>query len=134
MQSFSLPHAPPEVYVLIGTLLGLIPQFITAYRNWKKSDKEEDEAQARAELARVSAQSLEVRDRIATGEGVSKMLSTMIEANDTIRELQVKVFDLEQRALELKMARYEIRKMKGLLDAHSIPYSEADKSKTKSQG
>lgn len=122
------------IQLLIGVFIGLIPELIRTYRNRKKSDLENEEAEARTDLARAETTSLHIRDGIATGEGVSKMLGTLIEASETIKEQQARIFELEQGLLELRIARYDVRRMKGLLDAHSIPYSEADVTSKKSRG
>lgn len=42
--------------------------------------------------------SLRLRDELATGEGVGKMLNTLIEAGDQLREMQRRVIQAEADA------------------------------------
>lgn len=122
----------PEVRnLIIGILVGLIPTLVRHWLDRKKSSIEQGEASARTELARATAQSVAVRDGIATGEGVSKMLATLIDAGDTIKQLQGRVFQLEQEALEDAMAKLHLKKAKALLDYHEIPFAEADEPEIK---
>lgn len=103
MQS-PLPHSWPEIiFLLAGTLIGLIPQFISSYRNRRKSDLENVESEARAELTHAEARSLRIRDDLATGEGVGKMLTTLMEATDQIRDLQRRVIQAEADAKAAQM-------------------------------
>lgn len=112
--------------LLIATSIGLIPYLVTTYRTRKKSDLENKEIEARAELARVSARSTEFRDNIAAGEGVGKLLSALIEAGDTIHELQGKNFQLEQDKLGEDMLRLDLKKATALLAYNSIPFHTAE--------
>jgi hypothetical protein len=131
MQLSPLPHAPPEAYLLIGTLLGLIPQFVTTYRNWKKSGIEDAEAKARTDRTEAEARSVRIRDDIATGEFVEKALGTMMDATDKLREQNDRINELELDKIELVMRREEVRRMKALLTLNGIPYSDADKFRVK---
>lgn len=115
------------IYLLAGTLIGLIPQAVSTYRNRKKSDLENTETAARAELAQAEARSLRVRDDIATGEGVGKMLDTLLQAGDKIRELQTKIGEMQRNEIDLALAQNDVKKMEALLKLHRISYSEADK-------
>lgn len=81
--------------ILSGALTVLIPYTITTYRNRKKSRLENVESVARIEKTLAEARSLRVHDEIATGEGVGKFLSTMIEAGDQMRELQRRIIQAE---------------------------------------
>lgn len=123
-----------EVLTYISGLLTVaIPTYLKIKRDRKKAVIEDDAAKAGTSLSLASAQSLHIRDGIATGEGVSKMLATLIEASDTITAQQhtiteqgKRIFDLEQDMIDLELARIQVRKLKGLLDAKGIPYSLAD--------
>lgn len=128
MQPSPLPQSWSQLtYLLIGTLIGLIPQAISAYRNRKKSDLENEESEARAELTHAEARSLKIRDDIATGEGVGKMLDTLIQAGEKIRELQTKLGELERNEIDLALAQHDVKKMRALLAVNNISYSEADR-------
>lgn len=117
-----------EVFLgLLGGLILAIPAYIKLWLDRKKPDVENTEAEARTTLAQASVQSIIIRDGIATGEGVGKMLTSLIEAGDTIGEMTRRIFELEQDQLELKMKRLEVRRLKGLLDANNIPYAKAEK-------
>jgi hypothetical protein len=132
MQLSPLPQSWTEVRILIfGVVIGLIPQLITRWLDRKKSSLDHSETSARTKLAEANAQSVAIRDGIATGEGVSKMLTTLIDAGDTIRQLQDRVFDLEQENLRFAMTRISLKKAKALLDYHEIPFSEADQPEVK---
>lgn len=127
MQLSPLPQSWAEArFLLFGAIIGLIPQLIIRWLDRKKSFLDNTETSARAKLAEANAQSVAIRDGIATGEGVSKMLSTLIDAGDTIKELQGRVFELEQNAIGDKIVRLSLKKAKALLDYHGIPFSEAD--------
>lgn len=132
MQLSPLPQSWPEARLLFyGILLGLIPSLINRWLDRKKSSLDNTETSARTRLAEANAQSVAVRDGIATGEGVSKMLATLIDAGDTIKELQERVFDLEQQAIRNSIHKLSLRKAKALLDYHEIPFSEADEPEVK---
>lgn len=127
MQNLSSPSTWSEVFRLIlATFIGLIPYLITTYRNRKKSRLEEQETAARTELALVNARSVEVRDYLATGEGVGKLLSALIEAGDTIHELQAENFRLEQDKLGQGMLWLDMKKATALLAYHSIEFHTAE--------
>jgi len=130
-ESSQLPTWSSVFTYLLGILTAVIPLLVRHWLDRKKISKEAEESEARADLTRASVTSLHIRDSIATGEGVSKMLATLIEAGDTIKDLQARVFELEQDAIAHRIARYDLRKAKGLLDAHGIKFSEADKSVSK---
>lgn len=127
MQISPAPNTWTEVFRLIlAALIGLIPYLIKTYRERKKSDLENQELEARAELARTTARSTEFRDNIAAGEGVGKLLSALIEAGDTIHELQSKNFRLEQEKLGDDMLRLDLKKATALLAYHSIAFHTAE--------
>lgn len=127
MQFSPAPSTWTEVFrLLLATFIGLIPYVVTTYRNRKKSDLENQESEARAELARTTARSTEFRDSIAAGEGVGKLLSALIEAGDTIHDLQSKNFRLEQEKLGDDMMRLDLKKATALLAYHTIPFHTAE--------
>lgn len=127
MQLSPLPQNWPEARLLLfGIFIGLIPTLVNRWLDRKKSSLDNTETSARTRLAEANAQSVAVRDGIATGEGVSKMLTTLIDAGETIKELQDRVFELEQEAIRTRMVRLWLKKAKALLDYHEIPFSEAD--------
>ena len=127
MQLSPLPQSWTEARLLLyGILLGLIPSLVNRWLDRKKSSLDNTETSARTRLAEAEAQSVAVRDGIATGEGVSKMLATLIDAGDTIQDLQNRVFELEQQAIISSIAKLSLMKAKALLDYHNIPFSEAD--------
>jgi len=115
------------VYLLIGTLITLIPQLVSSYRNRKKSDLENEETEARAALAQAEARSLQVRDDIATSEGVRHMLSTMIETGDKLREQQQRIFELERDQIALTMKREEVKRMLAFLHMKGYSYADVEK-------
>lgn len=84
---------------LIGVSTGLIPSLVSHYLNRKKSVIEVHETETRAELNAANVRSLVVRDDLATGEGVGRMLGNLIEAGDQLSELQQQVFELRGRVL-----------------------------------
>lgn len=132
MQLSPLPQTWSEVRLLIfGIVIGLIPTLVTRWLDRKKSSLENTETGARTRLAEANAQSLAIRDGIATGEGVSKMLTTLIEAGDTIKGLQGRVFELEQENIRFRLTKLSLKKAKALLDYHGIAYSEADQPEVK---
>lgn len=130
MQPSPLPQSWSQlIYLLVGTLIGLIPQAVTTYRNRKKSTLEEAEIEARVHRTDAEVRSLRVRDDIATGEGVGKMLDTLLQAGDKIRDLQSKIGELQRNEIDLVLAQNDVKKMKALLAVNNISYSEADKLK-----
>lgn len=132
MQTTPLPQTWAEARILLfGVVIGLIPQLITRWLDRKKSSLENAETTSRTRLAEATAQSVAIRDGIATGEGVSKMLTTLIDAGDTIKQLQDRVFQLEQGAIEDRITKLSLKKAKALLDYHGIPFSEADEPEMK---
>lgn len=132
MQLSPLPQTWSEARLLIfGILIGLIPQLVTRWLDRKKTSIENKEAEARTDLHRATVDSVVIRDSIATGEGVSKMLSTLIDAGDTIKELQQRVFQLEQEAIGFSITKLSLKKAKALLDFHNIPFSDADEPEIK---
>lgn len=132
MQTSPLPQSWAEARILLfGIVIGLIPQLITRWLDRKKSFLDNTETNARTKLAEANAQSVAIRDGIATGEGVSKMLTTLIDAGDTIKELQARVFELEQDAIIFRITKLSLKKAKALLDYHEIPFSEADEPEVK---
>lgn len=82
-----------------GVSIVLIPLLITRWLDRKKSFVEVRETETRAELNIVSARSTELRDDLATGEGVGRMLGNLIEAGDQLSELQQQVFELRGRVM-----------------------------------
>lgn len=101
---------------IIGGLILAIPAYIKLWLDRKKPYLEDRESEARTSLAHTSAQSMAIRDGLATGEGVTKMISSLIETGDTLVDLQKQVFELEQDRLELEMAHIQIKNLKGRLD------------------
>jgi hypothetical protein len=90
---------------LPGVLLGILvatPAYIKLWRDRKKPVLEDKESEARTELAQASAQSLVIRDGIATGEGVGKMLASLIEAGETILEQSKLINEMERQAIVLE--------------------------------
>lgn len=119
-----------ELLAFLGGVAVAIPSYVSLYRNWKKSRIEEREAEARTHLTLESVTSMRLRDDLAAGEGIGKMLSSMIATGENLTVLQKRIFDLEQDQIELKMARKDIKQLKGLLDAHGISYAEKDLART----
>lgn len=117
-------------FLLLGTLILLIPECYRRYRDRKKSSLENSEIEARAELTHAEARSLRVRDDIATGEGVGKMLDTLIQAGDKMRELQTKIGELQRNEIDLALAQNDVKKMRALLAINNISYADADKPKS----
>lgn len=109
-----------------GTLIGLIPYFVTTYRNRKKSAIDEAEALARTKLAEANTRSVEMRDVMAASESMNKMLTSLLESGDTIHELQKKVFDLEQDKLGDDMLRLDLKKATALLAYNNVRFYEAE--------
>lgn len=119
-----------ELLAFFGGLALAIPSYITLYRNWKKSRIEEREAEARTRLTQETTHSIRLRDDLAIGENVGKMLTSMIETGESLSQLQRRMFEMEQDQIELKMARKDVKQLKGLLDAHGISYAEKDLART----
>lgn len=115
---------------LAGVLTIGIPTAVRLYLEYRKTGIERAEAEARIEHTRESTESIRIRDSLATGEGVGRMLTSLIETGERFSEIQERMFQLEQDQLELKMARQDIKQLKGLLDAHGISYSEKDHPKS----
>lgn len=109
-----------------GTLIGLIPYFVTTYRNRKKSAIEDAEALARTKLAEANARSVEMRDVMAASESMNKMLTSLLESGDTIHDLQKKIFDLEQEKLGTDMLRLDLKKATALLAYNNVRFYEAE--------
>lgn len=120
------PLLADALKTLSGTLLGLIPYFVTTYRNKKKAALEIEESEARTELTRINARSVEFRDNLAAGEGVGKLLTALIDAGDTIHDLQTKNFQLEQEKLGQDMLWLDLKRAMALLAFKSIPFHEAE--------
>lgn len=126
------PSSPTlrELLAFFGGLALAIPSYVTLYRNWKKSRIEDREAEARTRLTQETTQSIRLRDDLAIGENVGKMLTSMIETGESLSQLQRRMFEMEQDQIELRMARKDIKQLKGLLDAHNISYAEKDLART----
>lgn len=120
-----------ELIAFLGGLALAIPSYVRLYQDSRKARIEKQEAEARTQHMQESTSSIRIRDSIAAGEGVGKMLATMIETGEAFSEVQKKMFDLEQDRIELKMVRMDVKQLKGLLDAHNIPYSMKDKPREK---
>jgi hypothetical protein len=114
-----------------GLLIALIPYAVREYRNRKKSYLEDTETAARTEMTKVNTQSVLLRDNIAIGEGIGKILTDLIEAGDTIRGLQARVFELEQENIRFRMTKLSLKKAMALLAFHEISFSEADQPEIK---
>lgn len=114
-----------------GLLIALIPYLVREYRNRKRTCLQDEETTARTEMTRVSTQSTILRDNIAVGESIGKLLTDLIEAGDTIQKLQERVFELEQENIRFRITKISLKKAKALLDYHSIPFSEADEPEIK---
>lgn len=119
-----------ELLAFLGGLALAIPSYVILYRNWKKSRIDEREAEARTHLTLESVSSLRLRDDLAAGEGIGKMLTSMIETGENLTLLQRRIFELEQDQIELKLTRLDVKQLKGLLDAHNISYAEKDLART----
>jgi hypothetical protein len=130
MQSSTFNEWRDVLVYLAGVLTVGIPTAARLYLDYKKTSSERKEAEARIELTKETTESIRIRDSMATGEGVGRMLTALIDTGERFTQIQERMFELEQDQLELKMARQDIRQLKGLLDAHGIPYSEKDKSRT----
>lgn len=115
-----------ELLAFLGGVAIAIPSYVKAYREWKTSRKVEAKTDAEIELTQESARSLRIRDDLATGEGVGRMLGNLIEMGDKLKELPQMSFELEQAKTRLKLAQHFNKKLKALLDFHEIPFSEAD--------
>lgn len=124
------PSILRELLAFLGGLALAIPSYVILYRNWKKSRIEERESEARTHLTLESVSSMRLRDDLAAGEGIGKMLTSMIETGENLTLLQRRIFELEQDQIELRMARKDVKQLKGLLDAHSISYAEKDLART----
>jgi hypothetical protein len=132
----SLREALPGI---VGGLILAIPAYAKIWRDSKKAVIEDREMEARTALARASTESLTVRDGIATGEVVGKMLTTLLEAGETIseqaetiRKQSQQIFEKDQDLIELKLKRIEVEKLHGLIKYYKVPYSDADKPEIRS--
>lgn len=85
--------------VLIGVSIGLIPTLVTRWLDRKKSFVEVREAETRADLNIASTRSTELRDDLATGEGVGRMLESLINTGDQLYDLQQQLFEWKGRTL-----------------------------------
>lgn len=121
-------NIPPEVLTFIGGVIsGLIPEFIRRYKNSKERALQERETVARIDNTEGSTRSLRVRDDLATGEAVGRMLGSLIEMGDKLSEFQDQQWEIEQLKTRLKLAQHFNKRLKGLLDAKGIAFSDADK-------
>lgn len=111
---------------LTGALVAVIIYLVKSYRERKKSDLDNTETEARTELARINARSVEFRDNLAAGEGVGKLLTALIDAGDIIHDLQNKNFRLEQDSMGRDMLWLDLQKATALLAYHSIAFHEAE--------
>jgi hypothetical protein len=117
----------PEVFrSLVFTAIGLIPYFVTTYRNRKKSDLDNKEAEARTELAKANVRSVEIRDGLAAGESVGKLVTALMESGDIIHDQQNRIFKLEQGRVGEDMLWLDLKKATALLAYHSIPFHTAE--------
>jgi hypothetical protein len=130
MQSLS-PFLADLLKTLAGTVIGLIPFAVQTYRNRKKSAIEDAEALARTDLTKVNTRSAELRDLIAAGDQVNKFLTALIQSGDTIHDLQMKVFQLEQERIGNAMMRLDLKKATALLAFNHIRFSEAEHPEVK---
>lgn len=132
MQLSPIPQSWSQlIYLAAGVLIGLIPEIYRRYANSKKLSLENTETEARVEKTQAEAVSIRLRDDIATGEAVGKMLATLMTAGDELRDQQKRISELELDRIELVMRREEVRRMKALLTLNGIPYSDADKFRMK---
>jgi hypothetical protein len=84
---------------LSGVATGLILLLAKVWADSKKTRIEIVETASRAELNVVTARSTELRDDIATGEGVGRMLGNLIQTGDQLYDLQQQVFELKGRMM-----------------------------------
>jgi hypothetical protein len=104
MQPSPIPQTWSQlIYLLTGILIGLIPEIYRTYRDRKKSYLEASEAEARIEKTTAEVTSLRLHDDLATGEGVGRMLTTLIEAGDQLRDLQRRATQAEADAQMAQM-------------------------------
>lgn len=115
-----------EVLAFLSGLAIAIPSYISLYRNWKRSRIEEREVEARTHLTLESATSLRLRDDLAAGEGVGRMLSSLIETGEKLTKMQEQMYEMQQLKTRLALAQHFNKKAKALLDYYEIPFSEAD--------
>lgn len=125
------PILADALKTLSGTLVGLIPYIVKTYRDRKKSDLEDKEAEARTKLAEANARSVEIHDAIATGEGVDKLLTALLKAGETIHEQQGKIFRMEQEKLGDEMMRLDLKKAIALLAYNGHRFSDAEHPEVK---
>lgn len=126
------PQSWANVYsFLSGTVTGLIPLLVKTWIDRKRSSVDAAEAEARTQLAKANARSVEFRDAVAAGEGVGKLLTALIDSGDTIHELQGKIFALEQEKLGDDMLRLDLKKALALLAYKNIPFCDAEHPEVK---
>lgn len=99
MQPSPIPQTWSQlIYLLAGVLIGLIPEFYRAYHSKQKTLLEAAEVEVRIEKTDAETASLRLRDDLATGEGVGRMLTTLMEAGDELRDLQKRAIQAEADA------------------------------------
>lgn len=104
LQQSPLPQSWREfIFLSLGSLVSLIPETIRRYRDRKKSALENAEKEAEVEQSHAEIASLRLRDGLATGEGVGRMITTMIETGDQLRDLQRRTIQAEADAQAAQM-------------------------------
>lgn len=82
-----------------GILSTVIVLLVKSWLDSKKTVSEIHHTQSQTQLTQVQIRSTELRDDLATGEGVGRMLGNLIEAGDQLSDLQQQVFELKGRTL-----------------------------------
>lgn len=119
----SLRQAWP--WLLLGLITGT-PAYIKIYLDSKKSAKEVNVSDALAEKTRAEARSLGVKDQLDVGGMMLRMMNELADVQSANQQLRNRIFELEQAEIALKITRHYNVRLKGLLDAHGIPFSEAE--------
>lgn len=125
------PILADALKTLSGTLIGLIPYVVKTYKESKRSRLDEQESEARTKLAEANARSIEIRDALATGEGVDKLLTALLKAGETIHEQQGKIFRMEQDVLGTDMLRLDLKKAMALIAYLGHRFSDAEHPEVK---
>lgn len=131
----------------LQSALGWIASFVAGGTIFKLIDVWLNRKKPAAELqvTQATANEIKVRSHSTAGDALARMMDRLDQAQSTIDRLRGERDQWERKAtdlnldledsrnagaekdIRLKLHEYQMKRMKGLLDAHSISYSEVDR-------
>lgn len=115
-------------YVVVAAILGWFAKsgykWTMLWLQRKAPQASIKESLARAQKTEAEARSIDVQANLSAATSVMSMVERMLAAQTIIDKLRD---ELAQREVELRLNEMQIKRLHGLLDAHGISYSDADR-------